>query len=55
MEDRVGPQAFDEVSLSARLRAKRLAYSPPPLHHGDVPEHLHDFQPKPDPQAWYLP
>jgi uncharacterized protein (DUF2235 family) len=55
MEDRVGPQTFDEVSLSARLRAKRLPYDPPPLQHGDVPQHLRDFQPQPDPQAWYLP
>jgi hypothetical protein len=56
MEDRLGPQAFDEVSLSARLRTKRLSYNPPPLQRDpSVVAGLQGFKPTPDPQSWYLP
>jgi hypothetical protein len=56
MRDRAGPAIFDEVSLSARLRASHLDYNPPPLRASEaVARGLADFKPDPDPQLWFNP
>ena len=56
MADRDGPGAFDEVSLSARLRfARRGDYRPHPLSRAQtVAAALAGFDAPPDPQGYYL-
>ena len=54
--DRPGPDHFDEVSLSACLRAKGMAYAPPPLKRAAaVQAALATFEKAPDPQTFYAP
>lgn len=56
MADRTGPQIFDEVSLSARLRHTGLTgYAPPPLRAAAVWAGLCNFVPGADPQPFYAP
>jgi hypothetical protein len=52
---RQGPDLFDEVSLSARLRWRRLAaYRPAPLKRAaGLEAALDDWPAPPDPQAYY--
>lgn len=54
LEDRAGPEALDEVSLSARLRyLRRIDYKPAPLK--AVAAEIEAFQPRPDPQRYFAP
>ena len=56
MQDRPGPDLYDEVSLAARLRNARLGYTPPPLQRAKpVVDGLKSFQPAKDPQVFYSP
>lgn len=57
MEDRPGPDSFDEVSLSARLRFAHVPeYRPPPLKRVSAVEtELDRWNAGPDPQPYYSP
>jgi uncharacterized protein (DUF2235 family) len=57
LRDRDGPDVFDDVSLSARLRWSRLAdYRPASLRHAPgLAAQLDAFAPRPDPQTYYAP